>query len=237
MAPQQESQPEQPACQIDEADIMDDTVFLRKMYQGMYKSSLKGLYKSSTDIISDDCLGDWMDNSFTGLMGLIEKFQNDPFSVSLTEAKKVMDDLIELKYKNDDYCQLEKLSDNMMHWCLDNYDVCMGRDDQYMQRIMDNGLDIVAAGYDFITVMMKDDSCNTSQEDLDQINTVMEDLSKVTADLYGFNGDWNKKYDHLTESQFEAELAKEEEDEEQARLQSNPFTKTWTGSRSTKFIK
>ena len=163
-APQQDAQP---VCQIDEADIMDDTEFMRKMWGGMYKSSMKGLYRSSTDIISDECLGDWMNDSFTGFFAMIEKFQSDPFSITIDEAKNVMDDIIDMKYKNIEVCQIEKLSDSMMHWCLDNYDVCMGRDNLYWQRIMDNGFDIITATYDFFTVMMKDDSCNTSQENLD----------------------------------------------------------------------
>ena len=108
---------------------MDDTEFLRKMWGGIYKSSMKGLYKSSTDIISDECMGDWMNDSFTGMYALMEKFQNDPFSISIDEAKKVMDDLIDMKFKNVESCQFEKVSDSMMHWCLDNYDICMGRDD------------------------------------------------------------------------------------------------------------
>jgi len=235
-APQQ-SQPEQPSCQIDESLIMGDTEFMRKMIGGMYKSSMKGLYKSSTDIISDECMGDWMNDSFTGVFALIEKFQNDPFSISIDEAKKAMDDLIDMKYKNIEACQLEKVSDSMMHWCLDNYDVCMGRDDQYWQRIMDNGMDIIAAAYDFFTVMMKDDTCNTSQEDLDEMNTVTLDMCKVTAELYGFNADWNAKYDHITEAEFEADLLKDAEDEAKVQLSSNPFKKSWSNSRATKFIK
>ena len=103
---------------------------------------------------------------------------------------------------------------------------------------MDNGMDIITAGYDFFTVLMKDKSCQTSQQNLDEMNSVMYDLAKVTAELYGFNADWNATYKHLTESEFEADLAKEEEeDEEKARLSSNPFKKAWSGSRSTKFIK
>ena len=113
--------PEQPICQIDESEQMDDTEFLRKMWGGIYKSSMKGLYRSSIDIISDECLGDWMNDSFTGMYALIEKFQNDPFSISIDEAKKVMDDLIDMKFKNVEACQFEKVSDSMMHWCLDNH--------------------------------------------------------------------------------------------------------------------
>ena len=233
----QPAMPEQPKCQIDEADIMDDNEFMRKTMQGIYKSSMKGLYRSSTDIISDECLGDWMNDSFTGMYALIEKFQTDPFSIGIDEAKKVMDDLIDMKYKNIEECQFEKLSDNMMHWCLDNYDVCMGRDDQYWQRIMDNGMDIIAATYDFFTVLMKDDGCNTSQQNLDEMNTVALDMSKVTAELYGFNSDWNATYEHITEAEFEADLAKDAEEEAKAQKSSNPFKKSWSGSRATKFIK
>jgi len=69
------------------------------------------------------------------------------------------------------------------------------------------------------------------------MNTVMEDMSKVTADLYGFNADWNATFDHITEAEFEADLAKDAEEEEKAKLSSNPFKKSWGGSRSTKFIK
>ena len=143
---------------------MDELTYFRKSFGGMYKASVRGIYRSSTEIISDECMGDWMKDSFTGLLVVIEKFENDPFSISLLEAKKVMDDLIDMKYKNLEECQVEHLTDSMKHWCLDNYDICMGNDDQYWQRIMDNGMDIIAAAYDFFSVLMKDESCATDQE-------------------------------------------------------------------------
>ena len=61
---------------------MDNMTFYRKSFGGMYKASIKGVYRSSTDIISDECMGDWMNDSFTGLYAVMEKFQNDPFSIS-----------------------------------------------------------------------------------------------------------------------------------------------------------
>ena len=164
-APQQQ-QEAKPACEIDEADNMDVLEFERQLFRGLYKSSVKGFYRSSIDIISDECMGDWMNDSFTGLYAVMEKFQNDPFSISLVEAKKVMDDLIDMKYKNLEACQVEHVTDSMKHWCLDNYDVCMGNDD-LLARIIPHGMDIISVVYEYFNVLMEDDSCATAQEQID----------------------------------------------------------------------
>jgi hypothetical protein len=121
---QQEAQPEAPACKIDEADNMDVLEFERKLFEGMYKASIKGFYRSSIDLISDECMGDWMNDSYTGLYAIAEKFQDDPFSVSIEETNKVADDLIAMIYKNVDVCQVEQVVDNYNSWCNDNYEVC-----------------------------------------------------------------------------------------------------------------
>ena len=95
---------------------MDEFEFTRKLFGGFYKASVKGFYRSSNNLISDECMGDWMDDSFTGIYSLMEKFQNNPFSISIDETKKVMDDLIETDYKkNLDLCQVEYLQDSYNH--------------------------------------------------------------------------------------------------------------------------
>ena len=189
-APQQQ-QEAKPACEIDEADNMDVLEFERQLFRGLYKSSVKGFYRSSIDIISDECMGDWMNDSFTGLYAIAEKFQEDPFSVSIDETNKVADDIIAMVYKNADVCQVEKLTDNYNSWCNDNYDVCNGNDDKFLERMMDNGMDIIAAGYDFFTVLMGTDDCMTDQQTIDMINSVYEDMMKVVSAMYGFDAKWN----------------------------------------------
>ena len=197
-APQQkEAEPEKPACQVDEADNMDVLEFERQLFGGMYKSSIKGFYRSSVDIIPDECMGEWMSDSFTAMYAIIEKFDNDPFSVSIEETNKVADDIIAMVYKNVDVCQVETVYDNYNSWCNDNYEICQGNDDQFLQRMMDNGMDIISAGYDLFNVFMKADDCSTDQQTLDMLNSVYEDLMKVVSAMYGFDAKWNPNVEKI----------------------------------------
>ena len=210
---------------------MDNMTFYRKSFGGMYKASIKGVYRSSTDIISDECMGDWMNDSFTGLYAVMEKFQNDPFSISLVEAKKVMDDLIEMKYKNLEACQVEHVTDSMKHWCLDNYDVCMGNDD-LLARIIPHGMDIISVVYEYFNVLMEDDSCATAQEQIDQITSVSEHIMKVSSEVYGFDAKWGATIDHIPKSDFIEEAQKIAVAEERENAAEK---KEYSGPNESKF--
>jgi hypothetical protein len=62
---------------------------------------------------------------------------------------------------------------------------------------MDNGMDIIAAGYDFFTVLMKADDCATDQQSLDMLNTIYEDMFKVVSAIYGFDAKWNANVEKI----------------------------------------
>merc|ERR1712046_506300 len=106
----------------------------------------------------------------------MEKFDQDPFSVSMDETNMASEDIIAMVYKNVEVCQVQHLTESYNTWCTDNKDLCEGNDDKFMERIMANGMDIISAGYDFITVLMKADDCTTDQETIDMLNHVYGDM-------------------------------------------------------------
>ena len=56
---------------------------------------------------------------------------------------------------------------------------------------MDNGMDIIAAACEFLTVSMKDDQCATDQQSLDVLITAYEELVKVIFAVYDFDAKWD----------------------------------------------
>ena len=196
-APQQEQAQPEKKCEINEDDTLDVLEFERQLFGGMYKSTVKGFWRSSKHLISDECMGDWMKTSFDGLYAYMEKFNEDPFSVTMEESTKVADDFIAMIYKNVEVCQVEKVYDNYNSWCADNKSVCDGTDEVSMQRIMDNGMDIIAAGYDMFTALFNSDDCMTDQQTIDMINKMYEDMMKIVSVIYGFDAKWNDKVQKL----------------------------------------
>ena len=47
-------------CAIADASRMEYTEFQRQLIQGAWKGIVKGAYHSKTDLISNECMGEWM---------------------------------------------------------------------------------------------------------------------------------------------------------------------------------
>ena len=121
--------------------------------------------------------------------------------------KTTADMLIDAIYKNHKACQMEKVGDVWKHWCLDNLDTCMFRDGKVMDRIMEHGLDFIGIGYQLFNMAMEHDSCATDEQRIKEIADVVEDVSKASVMLHGFDQPWDKKeLDHVTRKEFKKEV-------------------------------
>ena len=55
-------------CEFEAADNMGNIEFLRKVTQAGYRGYIRGSYLELDDIISDECLGDWMPEQYNKLV-------------------------------------------------------------------------------------------------------------------------------------------------------------------------
>jgi hypothetical protein len=135
------------------------------------------------------------------------QFHEDNDAITADQMKTTADMLIDAIYKNHKACQMEKVGDVWKHWCLDNLDTCMFRDGKVMDRIMEHGLDFIGIGYQLFNMAMEHDSCATDEQRIKEIADVVEDVSKASVMLHGFDQPWDKKeLDHVTRKEFKKEV-------------------------------
>ena len=49
---------------------------MNKIFQSMYTAAVKGLYRSNTNLISEECFGDWIADNMTQFGKMFENLAN-----------------------------------------------------------------------------------------------------------------------------------------------------------------
>ena len=125
------------------AKSYDDVTFVRGMFYHMWNGFVKGLYSSQkANIVSEECFGAWVDTDFENLSNvaetLFEKFEGITYDEAITAGNNVVD----IVYKNLDFCQFSKVSNDLNAICdFENPDECMPED--IFKNIMDNGFSLL----------------------------------------------------------------------------------------------
>merc|ERR1712146_503343 len=132
--------PEEPVqCQFEEGDILDDMEFYRQLIGGTYKNFVKGWYNSDEAKVDDECLGEWMIPMVKFQKEFHHQIRHDPMSTTIEDAHTAANNFVDLHWKNRDLCQVGMIKDDYYNWCLDNEDVCLGKDNQFWNRMYENG--------------------------------------------------------------------------------------------------
>lgn len=184
----------------DQQITMSDPVFFRSLAQGVFRASVKGFYHSDSDLLSEDCLGAWMDPIIGDTMYLHNKFWTDPMSISIDEAHQFAKNIVDLQFRNRESCQVMKLTDNYESWCLNNLDLCVqGYDPEFLTRIYENGYSLFAAFYDLFGILMfQDDTCYTDSQLIEEASKVTADMTSIYADVLGYEVKYDGETEHLS---------------------------------------
>jgi len=173
--------------------------------------SLKGLYQENADVVSQECFGDWMDDTWTTVWGLKKRAHEDSiFSIEMSEIKSAGAQIINDLYKLNDVCQFERVGDDMKHFCLENPGQC-----RYMEgledRLFDKMFELMGVAFDFYKVWMKDDSCYTDRELMNEVYRSANDYGELMAYLYGVDVKWDQSVEpkHIKRSVFHKEFREE----------------------------
>lgn len=110
---------------------------------------------------------------------------------------------MDLLVKNKDTCQLEKVTDHLKNWCIEDPMRCVyatGIED----RVIENAVSIVGQSMDFMTVLLKDDICFTTAEQVDEVRLLANNAGELTAWYSGFDVAWDtvSTEEHIATSEF-----------------------------------
>lgn len=144
-----------------------------------------------------------MHDSFYKIVDFVKKWKNDPLSIDMDEYYEISRHVVDLVFKNKDTCNLKQQSDDFKNWCLENKDICV--DGKGMEtRIIENAVDIVGTLLDVFHLLMKDDTCYTGQEQLDEMYRFMKDFGQINASVMGFDHKWDQSLEqkHIKSSVF-----------------------------------
>jgi len=170
---------------------MGEFTYMRKLLGGMYQASVKTFFKSDTNLISDECMGDWMEDSFAGVKAIWTQIQTNPGNFSYEETQKVVHQLfVNDAQKTLDLCEVDHLQASYDTWCQDNQDVCEGNGQEFVKRAVFYSFDIMVAAFDFFTVAIKNDQCETDQQKIDELIPAYEELVKNVFLVYDFDAKW-----------------------------------------------
>ena len=73
-------------------------------YYSLYNGFIKGLYRTSTDPISEECFGEWIVQNFTRMGDILDKYFTYGKDIPIEEAKEVAVDLVSIVYVNNRQC-------------------------------------------------------------------------------------------------------------------------------------
>jgi hypothetical protein len=131
----------------------------------------------------------------------------DPMSTTIEDAHTAANNFVDLHWRNRDSCQISMIKDDYYNWCLDNEDVCLGSDNQFWNRMYENGYAIFGSFYDLAGIMFfENDECYTDEQMIDEHNRVVEDLASLLSYVMGFNLSYDptRVEQHYTYNEFKA---------------------------------
>jgi hypothetical protein len=194
-------------CAIADSTRMEDREFARQVTQGTWQNIVKGAYHSKTDLISNECLGDWMIPTMDKIFKTAIKVSEDPMSITIDEAYDVATNTVDLYFKNRDTCQFTKVYDDYKNWCLNNLDTCVGADEGFLKRVYDHGYDLFGAFYDLVGILAFEQTpCETDTEFISQYNRLIADTSSILSVVVGFEADYNVTSNHVTIKSFNQQI-------------------------------
>lgn len=175
----------------------------RLLAQATFKSWSKGFYQESGDVVSDECFGDWMHDSFHKIKDFVQTWKEDPLNVPLEDYYAISREVVDLIFKNKDTCQINKQVNDFKVWCSDNEETCL-LGEGLEQRIVENSVDIVGTILDIFHLLEREQTCYTSKEQLDEYSRFVKDLGELHAATSGFDLKWDQSNEkrHIKRSAF-----------------------------------
>jgi len=120
------------------------------------------LYGES-DFISERCFGDWVDEETKPIYDLHDAFKYDFSTVTYQQMADAGETFLDLWYENMAECKMEKIGDDIKHWCLDEEDTCF-RMGGVWTRVWDDFFPLIHNIVDMFEVVKTNDICYNDEE-------------------------------------------------------------------------
>ena len=175
--------------QIAKIDVMtaDDIKDFTEIFKSLWNGFLRGYYKEiKSDVIDENCLGEWIVNNLTELSVYGAKMAN--LELSYEEAQTAALDVVNIAYMNWDYCLFTKfVADNTEYF----NEIDMGSDDYlynvFMPSLQQNMFQIGSKAMDIFSMITHIDDEQTDEEILAIVDRLGEDYGAILSYLFGFN--------------------------------------------------
>merc|ERR1711990_659594 len=115
--------------------------------------------------------------------------------------------LLDMMWKNNDACQMEKIGDDIKHWCLGDKGTCFNLDGVFW-RVVDNILPMIDNYIDIFRLLKTNDICYTDEQLIDEYATMWGDFCKNVVIVHGMEPlTWNKdlQLEHINQHEFHEE--------------------------------
>ena len=193
--------PETGAPKLNEVQM--NRLFMKNAYQGF----VTGLYNENDKVVTDECLGAWVEAPIHKAKELHHKAHQDFWSVDVNEVKEVGSELIDVFFKNTEVCHFERVQDDIKHWCIANPGECIFMENME-GRIFDNIFEIMGKLFDISKLMNVDDTCYSDIEQMAELYRFTNDLGELAASLSGFDYKWDQSIErtHIKKKAFHTQI-------------------------------
>ena len=145
-----------------------------------------------------------MQGSFDNMYKIADHLNDGMFSlISKDLSIAAMTDMIDLFYKNVDYCNFEAVIGTYQSWCLDNMEVCTMEGTDIFANLESNALPLMSKGFDLFNLIMSDDSCVSDEQVVGEAERVAEDMTSIMASLIGFDAKWDSSAKMMSDKDYD----------------------------------
>ena len=175
-------------CDYDASGDMGHEEYLMKLHRTVYTKFVEGMYMDDIPPFSEQCFGgDQSLQTIENVQAFKHKIiEGDIFNLSMVEAQKVMNDVIEMIWSNADECKFMVPITDAISWCGDNSDKCVHKVG-LLDRIQEDFFSIAKNAWDIYEQAKRDTLCENQTQKLAAIGTMVESGAKLWAYYDGFD--------------------------------------------------
>ena len=171
-------------------DQLNDLTFVTSMLYNMYNGFIRGFYRETKqNVIDERCLGAWVQTNLTHLDGVMTKLFNMEFNIPYDEAVEAATDMVNLIYKNREYCQMDKVAS-------DFYELVMEDDILTDQQLFDNiknNIFQIGVRIEKVWEIIVNDDLDSDDSILKMCDTFFETYGALISYILGFDKTFDGK--------------------------------------------
>lgn len=220
---------EKPVCpNLEGYEHMAHHTFYRKNARSAINAFLQGWFHDNREeMLPEECLGDWMEEKQEAIHEIHHKFfkEGEIWTTSYDDIRTMVNDQMDILFKNNETCKPFRLIYNKYEWCMDNIETCAHLHHDMLPRLMTHGFQI----YDLVTKLFYDknvnDECFSDEMAIEFDKQTAMDFGDLLHTITGFTGTWDPNGDieeRITFKEMKANFHAAK-DAAKAKIAAEPF--------------